>query len=169
MRVNVGCGARVMDGWYNCDALRNPNAPRDPEALCDAKSIPLDDGVADVVMAIHLFEHFYPWDCPAVLKEWRRILKPGGLLILELPNLIKCCQNIIDNRKGKHPDQLGRWGLYGDPRTLDPYMMHPWGWGPEELCSYLVEHGFRNPVERPTQYHNSGKVHRDMRIESYKA
>ena len=37
MKINIGCGSRVMDGWFNCDIARDPNAPRDPEMLCDAK------------------------------------------------------------------------------------------------------------------------------------
>lgn len=171
MKVHIGCGARVMDGWVNCDIVRNPNAPRDPELLCDARDIPLDDGVADIVMAIHNFEHYYRWECDEVIKEWRRLLKPGGLLILELPDLIKCCQNIIDGyqKAGKHPDQLGRWGLYGDPRLKDKYMCHPWGWAPDELIAFLHGNGFTGGVHKPTQYHRAGRDHRDMRIEARKA
>jgi hypothetical protein len=167
--LNVGCGARVMDGWFNIDIEHNPNAPRPPELLSDAKKIDLPDECADELMAIHVWEHFYPWECEVVIAEWRRLLKAGGKLILELPDLIKCCQNIIDDRKGKHPDQLGRWGVYGDPRTENKYMMHPWGWGQDELMDYLSQRGFSNVRALPTQFHNAGKAHRDMRIESIKA
>ena len=37
---------------------------------------------ADAVCAIHVFEHFYFWDAENVLKEWQRILKPGGFVAL---------------------------------------------------------------------------------------
>ena len=169
MRINIGCGSRVMDGWTNCDIEHNPNAPRAPEILCDAKNIPLDDECADVVMAIHVFEHFYEWECDSVIGEWRRLLKNGGTIILELPDLIKCCQNIIDSRQGKHKDQLGRWGLYGDPREQNKYMCHPWGWAPNELIAFLLERGFKNARHLPTVFHKAGKAHRDMRIEATKA
>jgi len=178
MRIHVGCGARVMDGYFNIDAQHHRNAPRAPDLLYafefDAEGnlvtpIPLEDGVADEILGVHVFEHFHRWTCDAVAKEWGRLLKPGGVLILELPNLIKCCQNIIDGREGRHPDQLGRWGLYGDPRDKDVYMCHPWGWAPDELMSFLAGHGFKSIKDVPTKFHSCGKLNRDMRIEAVKA
>lgn len=168
MRLNIGCGARVLDGWFNIDVVRNPDAPRDPELLSDAKKIDLPDACADTVMAIHVFEHFYRWEAEGVLQEWRRLLKPGGLLILELPNLVKCCENYLSGRKrgGKDPDQLARWGIYGDPRTGDHFMTHPWGYSPEELKELLLANGFKAAVEQNTQFHPAGRNHRDMRIEA---
>jgi ubiquinone/menaquinone biosynthesis C-methylase UbiE len=170
MRLNVGCGKRILDGWVNCDIARDPEAEKEPEILCDAKQIPLEDECADVLQAIHLFEHFYRWQIDDVLKEWKRLLKPGGLLILELPNLVKCCQNYLEGRMrgGKNPDQLSRWGIYGDPRTGNPYMNHPWGYSPDELISILQEAGFRKAAERQTEFHPAGRHHRDMRIEAVK-
>lgn len=171
MKLNIGCGARVLEGWTNCDIQVNPNAPRAPEILCDAKSIPLPDGCASVVMAIHVFEHFYRWEVESVLAEWRRLLQPGGQLILELPNLVKCCENYLSGRVrgGKDPDQLARWGIYGDPRTGDKFMCHPWGYSPEELQSILEANGFRKVKHQATVFHPAGRNHRDMRIEAIKA
>ena len=158
----------MLDDWVNCDIAWNPDAPRAPEILCDAKEIPMPDACADTVMAIHVFEHFYRWEAEGVLREWHRLLKPGGLLILELPNLVKCCENYLSGRKrgGKDPDQLARWGIYGDPRTGDKYMCHPWGYSPEELIELLHANGFKGAKEKPTQFHPAGRAHRDMRIEA---
>ncbi len=175
MKLNIGCGRQVLEGWFNIDAALHSTAPRPPELIYafqfDAegeliKRIPLDDGAVTEIMAIHVFEHFYQWECSAVLREWHRLLAPGGKLILELPDLIKCCQNVIDNRQGKKPDQLQRWGLYGDPREKNRLMMHPWGWGPQELIGVLGEHGFTDIQHLPTQWHINGRANRDMRIEA---
>lgn len=169
MKINVGCGRRIMDGWTNCDIVRHPEAERDPEILCNALDIPLPNESADVVMAIHLFEHFYRWDADKALKEWRRLLKPGGLLILELPNLVKCCQNYIKGvTRGKHPDQMSRWGIYGDPRAENVWMMHHWGYSPKELIQILKQSGFKTAVEKETEFHRGGRKERDMRIEAIK-
>lgn len=171
MRLNVGCGRHVLDGWTNIDVQRSPLASRDPDILCNAKSIPLADDCAVEIQAIHLWEHFYLWECDELLAEWRRLLKPGGKLALELPNLIKCAQNIVDDRMkgGKDVDQLGMWGLYGDPREKDPWMCHHWAWSPKTLRRFLEARGFRDAGEHPTQWHPAGRQHRDMRIEAYKA
>lgn len=168
MKLNIGCGARILPGWTNCDIERHPDAERSPEILCDARSIPLRDGCAETVMAIHVFEHFYRWEADDVLKEWRRLLKPGGLLILELPNLVKCCQNYLAGRArpGKSPDQLSRWGIYGDTTLKNPYMLHPWGYSPDELIALVEANGFKGARETETQFHPAGRKHRDMRIEA---
>lgn len=177
MRLNYGCGKRVWPDYFNIDAVRHPDSKREPELLHEftfdadgnlTSPIPLEDGCASELMAIHVFEHFHRWNCDAVIKEWARLLKPGGLLILELPDLYKCCLNIVENRIGKHPDQLGRWGIYGDDRDKSLYMSHPWGWFKEELIEFIKSHGFSSAVERPTVFHNSGKKYRDMRIEATK-
>lgn len=171
MKVSVGAGKYREEGWWTCDIQEHPKAPRPLDARCDAKSIPLPDECADVVQAIHLWEHFYRWDCDVVIVEWRRILKRGGLLVLELPNLYKACANIISGkmRGGKHPDQLSMWAIYGDDRSADPFMMHKYGWTPARLTEFLAANGFVKIVERPTQFHPAGREHRDMRIEARKA
>lgn len=178
MRLNIGCGRQVLDGWFNIDAALHHAAPGPPDLLYafkfDAEGelidpIPLDDGVASEIMAIHVFEHFYQWQCAAVLKEWHRLLEVGGLLILELPDFIKCCQNVVNGREGKKPDQLQRWGIYGDPREKNVLMTHPWGWGPDELINFLGNYGFTDMRQEITQFHINGRANRDMRIEARKA
>lgn len=170
MKLNIGCGRRIYDSYVNIDAVRHSEAPRDPDIICEATSIPLENGCAEEVMAIHIFEHFYPWQAGDALSEWKRLLRSGGRLVLELPDVVKCAQNVIDltMKGGKELDQLGMWGLYGDPRTKDPYMMHRWGWSPTTLKNFLEEHGFIKIAFKPTLFHPAGRNHRDMRVEAVK-
>ena len=165
MRLNLGCGRHVLDGWTNVDVQRSPRAARAPEILSDLRTIPLPDACAEEAMAIHVLEHFYRWDADIALVEWSRLLAPHGRLVLELPNIIKCCQNLIAGTPGKiDPDQMSYWGIYGDPRDQDPYMVHRWGWSPSALTATLKSHGFVEIQEEPTQWHSVGKLHRDMRL-----
>lgn len=172
MKLNVGCGRHVLKGWTNIDIQPSKDAIHPPEILADLRTIPLPDGCAEELMAIHVFEHFYFWEVASVLAEWRRLLAPKGLLVLELPNLMKCCQNIVKgiglDGGGKNPHALGMWGLYGDPRTEDPYMHHKWGWTPGTLGNLLQAHGFESVTEKETQWHRGGRKHRDMRLEANK-
>lgn len=148
----------------NVDAVVSPYAVRPPEVLGDVGKIPLPDGCAVELMAIHVLEHVYRWQVPAVLAEWHRLLAPGGRLVLEMPDLVKCCKNVLAGRE----DQQTMWGLYGDPRTGDPFMVHRWGWTFQTLAPLLQEVGFRKLAERPTQWHVAGRKHRDFRVEGIK-
>jgi SAM-dependent methyltransferase len=166
MRLNVGCGRRRIEGYTGVDAVDRKGA----DIIAPADKIPLEDGSCDEIMAIHLFEHFYRWECERVLAEWRRLLKPRGRLVLELPDLHKCCLNIVKGRQGdKQPDQLGMWGLYGDPREEDPFMAHRWGWTPETLQALLQANGFDRTGTEPTIFHPVGRQWRDMRIVAERA
>ena len=166
MKLNIGAGGRRLPGYTGVDVVERPGA----DIVAPAHAIPLADAVAEEVMAIHLVEHLLPWDLKTALAEWHRLLRPGGMLVLEMPDLVKCCKNIIDGRMkgGKHPDQLGMWGLFGDNRYEDPYMLHRWAYTFATLSPLVEAAGFRKIVERPTQFHPAGRDHRDFRLEARK-
>lgn len=165
MRINAGCGRQVLDGWTNVDLARHPKAPRDPDILADVRKIPLDDGCADVLMAIHVFEHFYLWEVDDVLREWRRLLRSGGRLILEMPDIVKAAKNLVAG----HNDQQTMWAIYGDPGPRDPLNGHHWGWTFKTIKPVLERNGFTKVCELMTEFHRAGHAHRDFRVEAVAA
>lgn len=165
----MGAGRHVLDGWVNVDVARSPAATRDPEIFADARRVPLPDGCAKVIMAIHLLEHFYLWEVDEVLGEWHRLLRKRGTLVLELPNILKCARNLLNIEGANHPDRMGMWGIYGDPHEENPLMCHRWGWSPQTLREKLVQCGFARVAEEIPQWHRSGQLVRDMRLVAVKA
>lgn len=179
-KINYGCGKRVLTGFINIDAVVNPGAPRPPEVLheltFDASGAlqhktPLPDDCADELLSVHFLEHLYSWQSAAVIQEWRRLLKPGGLLVLELPNLVKCAKNLLALKSagGRPLQQMAMWGIYGDDTLRDPYMCHRSGWWPEALIEFLTAHGFSDAREGVPVWHKAGIDNRDMRITAFKA
>ena len=164
IKLNLGCGRRVLDGFVNIDIAHSPRAPRAPEILSDVRTVPLPDGYADECHAYHVIEHFVAWEAPTALAEWRRLLKPGGLLILELPDLAKACRNLLEGRK----DQYSMWPLYGDPSHRDDFMTHRWGYTPKTIVDLLNASGFVKIKVVPPQTHGP-RLDRDMRVEGRKA
>src|SRR5688572_18277154 len=77
VKLHLGSGKLYWHGWTNID-LYSQRA----DARWDLTKLELPDNYADVAVAIHVIEHFYEWDAPAVLAEWQRVLRPGGRLIL---------------------------------------------------------------------------------------
>jgi predicted SAM-dependent methyltransferase len=165
MRLNVGCGKRRLPGYTGIDVVQRDGV----DIVAPAHAIPLPDGCADEILGVHIWEHFLYWECDGVLAEWRRLLKPRGMLVLEMPDLIKCCRNILEGRESKKRDQMGMWGLFGDVTLKDVHMLHRWSWTFSTLSPFLAERGFTNIVERETQFHPAGRGVRDFRIEARKA
>ena len=59
---------------------------------------PLDhaDNSVDAIVASHVLEHFAFREVPAVLAEWVRVLKPGGILKIAVPDFAKIAQGYLD-------------------------------------------------------------------------
>lgn len=170
LRLSLGCGRHTVPGWFCVDAAQHPEADRPVDLLSDVRKIDLPDSCATEIVAIHLWEHLYRWECDDVIEEWRRLLRSKSKLALEMPDLMKFCKNILSGRNdGRHPDQLGMWAAYGDPRSRDPLMVHKWGWTFSTLAPFLSEHGFIDIKEAETQWHRVGRGVRDFRIEAVKA
>ncbi len=55
-----------------------------PDVVADAQSLPFADGSLDFVIASHVLEHM-PLTL-ATLREWYRVLAPGGALVLKIPD-----------------------------------------------------------------------------------
>lgn len=163
IKLNLGCGHKILDGYVNIDIVKSPKAIRDPELFCDLRKLNLKDNYADEAIAIHVIEHFFVWEVVDVLIEWRRVLKPGGLLVLECPDVLKAARNLLN----KTDPQESMWGLYGDPLDCNEYMSHKWGWTPETLRLYLEQAGFGGIKETSPQWHGK-RCFRDMRLEAFK-
>ena len=156
-KLNLGCGKKILEGYTNVDL--NPKA----DVVCDITKLPKEwTEQYDEAMAIHVIEHIYPWDVEQTLLEWKRVLKPGGKLILECPDLIKVSLLFL---KDPNVVRLGMWGFYGDNRSKDPLMCHKWGYTPKSLETLLRAAGFDQIKHMKAQYH---LPERDMRIEAIK-
>jgi predicted SAM-dependent methyltransferase len=163
MKIHLACGRHILDGWTNCDLEKHPGAKRDPDIFCDVSKVPLDDGIADELLSVHILEHFYQWEVAGVLAEWHRLLKVGGKLVIEMPDIRKAALNLLDGGN----DQMAMWPIYGDQTLKNPLMCHKWGWTYKTLLPVLINAGFEGIVERPTEWHGR-KQNRDFRVEAFK-
>ena len=81
VKLNLGSGStKGKNGWVNVD-LFGADINHDL-----TKGVPLDDNTVDAVYSSHVFEHIPYRDLLHVIKEIRRILKPGGKLLVCVPN-----------------------------------------------------------------------------------
>lgn len=170
IKLNLGCGDKILEGYVNVDIV-NERGGLQPDVVCDIKNLKIfENESVDEIMAIHVVEHFWRWEITDVIKEWIRVLKPNGKLILECPNLLSACKELVkDPINYSKPDKNGQrsmWVFYGDPGWKDPLMMHKWGYTPHSLAQLLYDCGLREIRQEKAQF--KLREPRDMRITGVK-
>jgi predicted SAM-dependent methyltransferase len=84
VKLHYGCGSRALPGWLNIDGWPSPAV----DLVADLRRpLPLPASSCSFIFSEHVFEHI---DRPfrlAVLREFRRVLEPEGVLRLVVPDL----------------------------------------------------------------------------------
>jgi SAM-dependent methyltransferase len=103
----------------------------------DTDTLPYPDTHFDLVIFASIIEHLYN---PAhALDEIHRVLKPGGLLLLEAPNAVALGRR-IDILKGRNPF---RWfNEYNARQAKGPMIFCSVFYSPEEIETLLANHNF---------------------------
>ncbi len=86
VRLNWGCGDVRPPGWVNSDLKDGPGI----DVSADIRhGLPLDSEMFDYIVSIHALPMLSYPDLVPALAELRRLLKPGGVLRLSLPDVDK--------------------------------------------------------------------------------
>ena len=92
--LNLGCGAHYHRDWVNVDfRLNSPEVM--PYNLL-GRSLPFRSDVFDAVYHSHLLEHFPKRYAPIFLQECFRVLKPGGVIRIAVPDLERIAQLYLE-------------------------------------------------------------------------
>lgn len=121
LKLNLGAGKSPMDGYENLD--RKTGQEIFPLAYPDES--------ADEIRASHVLEHFSHRDTEAVIADWVRVLKPGGLLKIAVPNLETVAALVVDGQNvnaqgylmGGHLDDNDHHGALFTPGSLAQIFM----------------------------------------------
>lgn len=145
MRLNVGCGLDVRDGWINTDLSTSEWAPW-ADVLCDARRLEAWHGKCEVVLLSHVLHLFdYP-DADLVLDECVACLAPEGKFVIVEPDIIGMWDRvrahdnedllrslIADHVEPSTSGKLLRWTVWhGTRRSL---------WSREQLIDRLRRRG----------------------------
>jgi len=89
--LNVGCGSFFFPEWTNVDL-----APARGVQACDIRRpLPFPDASFDATYSSHVLEHLAPADGRAFLGEQLRVLKPGGICRVVVPDLESICREYL--------------------------------------------------------------------------
>lgn len=108
---DIGCGLRSYPHHLEGDVVRiDSNPDVQPDVCCDVRQIPIPDNHFDRVFAAHILEHFHYTQSVFLIREWTRILKPGGEIEIRVPNFAA----VIDGFSKGLVDSLDLAILYGE-------------------------------------------------------
>jgi len=182
MRVNIGCGRTPTEGWRNFDnspSLLLARVPLLPRVLrrtrllsaaqaefvdwarahgvehADAtRTLPLATGSCEAVYSSHMLEHLDRAGATAFLSEALRVLAPGGVLRLAVPDLGRLVESYVASRDA---DRFIASSLLAvpAPRSLVQRLRaaavgprhHQWMYDGASLCALLGACGFEDARE----------------------
>lgn len=82
LKLNLGAGKSPIDGYENIDRKTGQ----------EVYPLNYPDGCADEIRASHVLEHFSHTQIDDVFREWVRVLKPGGIIKIAVPDFDLICQ-----------------------------------------------------------------------------
>ena len=151
LKVHVGCGGHLLPGWINVD-----NDPA-PLAINLDWGLPLPTGSARYVFVAHLLEHlFHPAQSSRLLGDIRRVLAPGGVVRIVVPDIEKYLRAYASGDEAFFAERRRRRGLPAGLTSLEtllPYAganatpdalfeHHKFGYDFATLASALERAGF---------------------------
>ena len=93
--LNLGCGLRYHSKWINIDFVSSGSGVIRHNLL---KGIPFSDSSCEVVYHSHLLEHFTKDDAEGLILECYRVLRPGGVIRVVVPDLEDITKQYIKQR-----------------------------------------------------------------------
>lgn len=163
--LNVGCGPRLPNklnqifmqpDWHELRLDIDPLV--EPDIVASLTDMaPVSSASCDAVWSSHNLEHLYQHEVPLAFREFYRVLKNDGFLLVTLPDLQAVAKLIAD---GNIEQELFRVFIGGQPfppiKALDimyghgsaiasgrTHMAHRTGFTSDTLGRYLLESGFR--------------------------
>jgi len=140
VKLHIGCGKRFLPGFVHIDLGDFPHI----DYRQSAERLPmLAAASVDLIYASHVLQYYDRQEVRAVLAEWRRVLKPGGVLRLAVPDF-PALVDVYELSGSLGPilgPLYGRMAIEGDGERL---IYHKTAYDFPALEAVLSESGFED-------------------------
>jgi predicted SAM-dependent methyltransferase len=87
IKLNIGCGTDYKEGWINIDNNSDNNITRLDLNWDLRNSLPFESNSVDYIFNEHFIEHLTVEESQKSIKDFMRVLKPGGVMRIAMPDL----------------------------------------------------------------------------------
>ena len=155
--LHVGCGADPLPEWaegydevrLDVDPTCNPDIVASMLALGDI-------GEFDAIACYHALEHLFLYEVDTALQEFKRVLKPGGFVLIFVPDLedVKPTDEVV--YESPAGPITGYDMYYGFAKVIEknPYMSHKTGFVRDTLQKVMDKAQFSKVEVRRASFWN---------------
>jgi len=169
--LHLGCGGVRLDGFvnvdlhpHNPDQIDSSRSGCEADAFADMRSLGLASNSVDEIRTYHTIDHFTRWECLEMLADWHRMLRPSGLLSIEVADFTRCVLWLFHPRPSRR--RAARSQFYGNQWDRIDFETHRYVWSAGEIKKELLKIGFVSVgIHHRTETHYPG---RDMHIDARK-
>lgn len=151
MKLNVGSSVprgryKTDPDWVNFDLVKLKRI----NVVGDMVHLPFRDNSFDEIHCIHVLEHLTREKQAPVIKELKRVSKPGCPVYIEVPDFEKVCKLFLEELEKGNLEQARIWTVSVYGKSERKGMAHHWGFTKQFLSKLLQSCGFTT-VEFPTE------------------
>lgn len=145
-KLNIGCGGKRIEGYIGVDLFKADTV----DEIFEMDEIPYKDNTISAIYSEHALEHVPFERAEKTLREWCRVLRPGGELQLYMPDFENCCRSYL-NAPLENPVFMKtrawyKFTVYGIQRSQagesDEAQIHKCGFSKEEIRIVVERNGF---------------------------
>jgi len=140
LQLNLGSGPYRLDGWLNVDIVGMR-----PDLHWDLRRpLPFPDDSAKAVFLEHVLEHIPLAGVMFVLGEAKRVLRPGGIIRVGVPDLGRYMKSYAGDQSFVNELRPGRPTALLAVAEVAQFHGHVSAWDDETLVAVLEAAGFQD-------------------------
>lgn len=116
------------------------------DEIAYANHLPYKRASVDEIICMQVFEHFTPTEADHVLNHWKELLKSGGKILIDVPDIVETAQ-LLAMAETEEEKAWAEKLIYGTRN--DEFAFHKVGYWPNKLRLMLEQTGFVNIKQGP--------------------